>query len=132
MYKEMAFFYARMVDISSNQMDYDWETYKKSLQSVARFECYEYAKSKPMLFYQIEESPAINQVYANYSTYVDGYIFKSVEQHISNAKGLVEIIEDLILSKRLNRTLFLKSIDKDHGTSLSKHLAQKEGYQTHK
>lgn len=126
LYKEISFFYARMIDINSNNIDYDWDIYKKSLRIIARFESHEYAKLNPMLFHQIEESSAISQVYANYENYIEGFLFTNVKQHVVNAKGITEIVEELIIKKRLDKKLFLVSIDKEHSVNLLKRLQQKE------
>ena len=115
MYKEIAFFYERMVNISSgdDELGYDWDTYKKTLQVIARFECYEYAKANPMLFYQIDESSVLNKIYATYKTYVEGYIFDNVEEHARNAKGIITIVESIIKNQELNKSLFINSIDRE-------------------
>jgi hypothetical protein len=113
LYQEMAFMYNRLGNISHLGPVYDWDTFKKSLKSLIRTEAYDYAKTKPMLFYQLKEASAINQVYSNFSVYFDGSLFKSVEEHVANATPTAQVLEMLVIDDDLDRGLLLRSFSKE-------------------
>jgi hypothetical protein len=122
LYQEMAFMYSRLNNIGHMNSIYDWETFKKSLISLKRTEAYDYAKTKPMLFYQLKEASAINQVYSNFNVYFDGFLFKNVNEHIANAAPVARILEMLVADGDLNKDLLLQSFSKDIRESVQQRL----------
>ena len=120
LYVEMAFMYDRMASLSRADLsEYSIETFKKGLNITGRFEAYEYAKSRPLLFSQLKDAPSINAIYANLRVYSEGFLVSHVQQYSAHAKQILTMMDARLAVGDINKQLFLASLQKDDAKALS-------------
>jgi hypothetical protein len=132
-YVEMAFMYARMASLSlADASSYTIDTFKKGLLIVARFEVYEYAKSKPLVFAQLKEAPGINAIYASLRIFCEGFLISTVQQYTAHAGQILNAIEARLAVGDIDRKLFLESLNKEDAEAVKIKLSRYTPEMIHK
>lgn len=110
LYKEMAFMFEHLfVMILGDTNSLNLENYGKMLLTLTRFETYDYAKTRPILFYQLRDALEINHMYTLFSICFDTSLFTSVDGHKEGINKLMISLETSLLNGELDMGLFLKS-----------------------
>jgi hypothetical protein len=125
LYVEMAFMYDRMASLSRADLsNYTIEMFKQGLNIAGRFEAYEYAKSRPLLFAQLKDAPSINAIYANLRVYAEGFLVSNVQQYSAHAKQIFQMMTARLAVGDIDKQLFLESLEKEDAKALATTLSR--------
>ncbi len=114
LYSEMALLYNRLTQLSKalSEGELDDSNIQWAISELARFDCYNYVRTEGfLLFYQLEEAPAIDAFYGCSLLLTREYSDLDSVDFPANVNGAIELLEDLTKQGQINKKLLLQRSD---------------------
>ena len=109
LYREFAYLYTRLRVFGKNGSNVAKAEFYELAGTLARFECYEYAQTKPVDFYEVREAPVFNRAYGYVKRWFSGGFDGPDKVNLNAVEDVSLFIEALLIDGLLDTKLFMAS-----------------------